>query len=132
MGLDTSVVVRILAGEPEDMAMAALRYLRERTAAGDEFLVSDLVVAETYYAFQHHYGASKKDTLAAIRSFLESPGITASGEAGAVLALPRLESAKPGLVDRLIHGGYLRLGAEQVVTFEESAAKLERVTRLSD
>lgn len=128
LGLDTSVVVRILSGEPEIMAVAAMRYLLQRTREGDQFLVSDLVLAETYHAFQHHYGASKKETLAALRDFLASPGVEATGEVAAVLATPRLESAKPGFVDRLIHRNYLASGAEHVVTFELSAGKLEQVT----
>lgn len=128
LGLDTSVVVRILSGEPEDLAVAAMRYLRERTREGDQFLVSDLVLAETYHAFQHHYGASKKETLAALRDFLASPGVEATGEVAAVLATPQLESAKPGFVDRLIHRNYLTSGAEHVVTFETAASKLEQVT----
>lgn len=41
-----------------------------------------------------------------------------------LLATPGLESAKPGFIDRLIHGSYLRGGAERVVTFEKAAARL--------
>lgn len=131
LGLDTSVVVRVLSGDPEDMALTAMRYLRQRTREGDQFLVSDLVLAETYHAFQHHYGASKKETLAALRDFLASPGIAGTGEVGVVLATPQLDSAKPGFVDRLIHRNYLRSGAEHVVTFETAAGKLEQVKLLS-
>ncbi len=130
MGLDTSVVVRVLAGEPEGLALAALRFLQERQRAGDRVLISDLVLAETYHAFQHHYGASKKDTLAALRAFLATPGVEGTGEAPRVLVAPGLESAKPGFVDRVIHRDYLRSGAEQVATFERASAKLIEVAVL--
>jgi predicted nucleic-acid-binding protein len=127
LGLDTSVVVRVLSGDPENLALAALRFLRKRQLAGDRFLVSDLVLAETYHAFQHHYGASKRETLAALRDFLASPGIEGSGEVPEVLATPNLESAKPGFIDRVIHRDYLRAGAEQVVTFETAGSKLQQI-----
>lgn len=124
VGLDTSVVVRLLSGAPEDLAEVALRCLRERREAGDRVLVSQWVLAETYYAFQHHYGVSKKATLDALRAFLETPGVEGLGEVAEVLAIPKLESARPGFVDRLIHRHYLRSGAEHLVTFERAAARL--------
>jgi predicted nucleic-acid-binding protein len=130
-GLDTSVVVRLLAGEPRALALAALRYLAERKRAEDRVLVSDWVLAEAYYALQHHYGASKKDTLEALRQFLASPGIEGTGEFATVLATPNLESAKPGFIDRVIHGSYVRSGVDEVVTFEKAAGRLPAVRVLA-
>jgi len=131
VGLDTSVVVRLLAGEPEEPALLALRYLEDRKREGDRVLVSDWVLAETYYALQHHYRATKKETLDALRSFLASSGVEGPGEVAGVLATPRLESAKPGFIDRVIHSHYRRLGAEEVATFEKRAAKLPGVRVLA-
>jgi predicted nucleic acid-binding protein len=73
VGLDTSVLVRLLTGEPRELALVALDYLQEREKAGDRVIVSDWVLAEAYYALQHHYGASKRDTLNALGDFLASP-----------------------------------------------------------
>lgn len=131
VGLDTSVLVRLLTGKPQGLALVALDYLLEREEAGDRVLVSDWVVAETYYALQHHYGASKKETLAALADFLASRGVENTGEVAAVLATPNLESAKPGFIDRVIHRNYLRSGAEEVATFESDAAKLPHVRVLT-
>jgi predicted nucleic-acid-binding protein len=131
VGLDTSVLVRVLTGEPRDLALVALDFLLEREKAGDRVLVSDWVLAEAYYALQHHYGASKRDTLDALGDFLASPGIEGTGEVAAVLATPDLESAKPGFIDRVIHRDYLRSGADEVATFEKAAAKLPHVRVLA-
>lgn len=131
IGLDTSVLVRLLAGDPRDLAVEALRFLVERREAGDRLTVSELVLAETYYALQHHYGASKRNALAALREFLATSGIDGGGDVAEVLATPGLASAKPGFIDRLIHGSYLRSGAERVATFERAAAKLPAVLVLT-
>ncbi len=131
VGLDTTVVVRLLIGKPEDLAAVALDYVLERAQAGDRVLVSDWVVAESYYALQYHYQVSKKDTLGALRSLFTTPGIQASAEMGEVLSTRNLESAKPGFIDRLIHSNYLRAGAVEVATFERAAAKLSGVRVLS-
>ena len=124
VGLDTSVVVRLLTLDPPDLASLALDYLRERQTAGDVVHVSDWVLAETYYALQHHYGVPKKEVLDALRQFTKSQGVKASDTATTVLALPGLESARPGFIDRLIHGQYLQGGVTEVATFERSARKL--------
>jgi predicted nucleic-acid-binding protein len=131
VGLDTSILVRVLTGEPRDLALVALGYLLEREKAGDRVLVSDWVIAEAYYALQYHYGASKRDILEAIGEFLASPGVEGTGEVATVLATPDLESAKPGFIDRVIHRNYLRSGAEEMVTFEKAAAKLPHVRVLA-
>lgn len=131
VGLDTSILLRVLTGEPHDQALVALDYLLERAQAGDRVLVSDWVLAEAYYALQHHYGASKKDTLAALGDFLASPGIEGTGDVAAVLATPNLESAKPGFIDRVIHRNYLHSGADEVATFEKAAVKLPHVRVLT-
>jgi predicted nucleic-acid-binding protein len=131
VGLDTSVLIRVLTGEPRDLALVALDYLQDRERAGDRVLVSDWVLAEAYYALQHHYKASKRDTLKALGDFLASPGIEGTGEVATVLATPDLESAKPGFIDRVIHLNYLHSGAEEVATFERAAAKLPKVTVLA-
>jgi predicted nucleic-acid-binding protein len=124
LGLDTSVVMRLLTEQPEEQARAALRYLWQRFDAGDRVLVSDAVVAEAYFALQHYYGDSKGQALEQLRRLLATPGIECAGEAGEVLRLEGLESAKPGFLDRVIHQQYLRAGAEEVATFERSATKL--------
>lgn len=131
VGLDTSVMVRLLAGDPRELAVEALRFLVERREAGDQLTVSELVLAETYYGLQHHYGASKQNTLVALREFLATAGIDGGADVADVLATRGLASAKPGFVDRLIHAGYLRFGAERIATFERAAAKLPGVVVLT-
>jgi predicted nucleic-acid-binding protein len=131
VGLDTSVLVRLLSGDPRELALLALRYLRERERSGDRVLVSDWVLAEAYYALQHHYGVSKKDTLEALRGFMASPGVEGTGEVTEILTTRNLESAKPGFIDRVIHRNYLRSGADRVITFEKASAKLSSVQVLT-
>ena len=45
-GLDTSVVLRLLTGQPQELAERALARYQEGVAAGDRFCVSDVVAAE--------------------------------------------------------------------------------------
>jgi predicted nucleic-acid-binding protein len=123
IGLDTSVVLRLLTAEPEVQAQRALEALESATRRGTEVLVSDLVVSEVYFALQYHYGVPKAEALALLATFLSESGVHPLGAAAAVLAEPNLAAAKPGFVDRLIHAEYRRT-AKEVLTFEKAAGRL--------
>ncbi len=123
VGLDTSVVLRLLTGEPEPLAAVAARRVEASLRAGDTVLVSDLVVSEAYFALQHHFGLSKAQAIEVLQEFLSESGARAAGSANRILAMRNLAAAQPGLVDRLIHAEYVRV-ADVMLTFEKSAARL--------
>lgn len=123
IGLDTSVVLRLLVGEPTGQADAARKLLDELFEAGDQAAVSDLVVSEVYFALQYHYHVPKKEALNALRAMFESGEIVSSGHAGKVLTTKDLAGAKPGFIDRLIHAEY-HSSFGRMATFEKKGAKL--------
>lgn len=126
IGLDTSVVVRPLVGEPENLARAACRRLERAVEAGERVVISDLVVAEAYFALQHHYGISKAQARMLLRQLVES-GVV---EADPATISSDLEPARgAGLVDRLVHSRYRALGAA-TLTLERKQAALEGAVRL--
>ena len=129
VGLDTSVVLRLLVGRPEALTAAAVAFLNVLHRRGDVPVVSDLVAAETYFALQFHYEISKGDALSALREMFAGREIRSTGHAAEVLEMPGLAGAKPGFVDRLIHAAYTEDGGA-MATFEKAGAKLGSVTVL--
>jgi predicted nucleic acid-binding protein len=128
-GLDTSVVMRLLTGDPPEQAAIAAAFLDESRAAGDRLLVTDLVIAEAYFALQAKYKVPKAEALLRLRQFVES-GEVETAAASQVLRTPNLASAKPGFVDRLIHATYSNDQA-RLVSFEKSVGKLAGAKVLS-
>jgi len=126
VGLDTSVVLRLLLGQPADQSQRAVAFLEEAARRGEQAVVSDLVVAETYFALQYHYGVPKKEALAALRRMLADEEIESQGVAAEVLAMEGLASAKPGFVDRLIQSTYVSAGGS-MATFEKASGRLQSV-----
>jgi predicted nucleic acid-binding protein len=124
VGLDTSVLLRLLVGEPADQFKRAEAFLNEIVRRGDQAVVSDLVLSEVYFALQHHYGVSKYDALSFLRDAFDSGDLKPLGSALDVLKTPGLATAKPGFIDRLIHAEYLET-VDEVVTFEKASAKLK-------
>lgn len=126
IGADTSFVLRLFVGEPKAQAENAVKELDQLITEGKQIAVSDLVVAETYFALQHHYDVPKREALKTLKEFLDAPEVSALGAAPTVLAEPNLERANPGFVDRLIHAEYLSKAAG-MLSFEKAAKKLPGV-----
>ena len=121
LGLDTSVVLRLLTGEPAAQAEVAIQQVTAKADAGRPCLVSDLVVTEAYFALHSHYKVPKSEALATLLCFLESPLVQPEGAAIEALRSTLDSTSKPGFVDRLIH---LQYSPARLVTFEKAASKL--------
>lgn len=128
---DTSVVMRFLVGMPLSQFRMAARYLDHLRDGGGSAWVSDLVLSEAYFAVQQFYQLTKADALDALNKFALLPGIVVTPHAMATLSLPNLASAKPGFVDRLIHGEAVEVG-QTLVTFEKVAKNLTATVVLGD
>lgn len=129
-GLDTSVVVRLLIGEPAPLAGRVLAAIEAALAEGAQLFVSDLVVAECCFALQHHYGLNKAQALAALHELFRTSPLHASGAAARVLATPGLTTANPGFVDRLIHSSYAA-DIDELWTLDRATAMLSGVRVLA-
>ena len=121
-GIDTSVLVRLVTGHPEDgfeYSLSALRALVEDDGA--EIFASNQVIGEAYVAIQHHFGISELDARAGLLDVLQS-GLVAPLSGGSVIAALGA-SGGAGLLDRLITSDYS--GANlSVLTLDKRMAAL--------
>ena len=127
-GIDTSILVRLATGDPEEGFERCVRKLSALIERDDaELFASNQVIGEAYVALQHHYGVSKSDARAALASVLKS-GLTAPLNGTGVFAA--LEAgAGCGLLDRLIADDYRR--ADLItLTLDRKMAALPQVQRL--
>ena len=122
-GLDTSVVVRLLIGEPQSQAAVAWQFVTECFSAGLPAQVSELVVAEAYFVLQHHYEVPVAAALQQLNALLTDERVVAHGAILKVLRTPNLAASKPGFVDRLIYETY-HARDKILVTFDKGAARL--------
>ena len=132
VGLDTSVVLRLMTGEPAKQAEQALAYLSALNDRGGKAIVSDIVVAEAYVALQAHYGVPKREAVAGLLDLLKSDLVSPAPDGCAMLSLEHMTTSgqKPGFVDRLIHAQYRRRCAA-LVSFETASRKLENAVVLT-
>ncbi len=125
LGLDTSVVMRLLIGAADPQHDTAVSTLRSALKSGHRIIVSDLVVAEAYFALQAAYGVPKKDAIRSLLCMFDSGDVNpeSGGCAPDVLRESLTHASKPGFVDRLIHAQYQSRHAS-MLTFEKAAKKL--------
>ena len=131
-GVDTSIVLRVLTGKPESLALVVRARLEELWLDGVVLDVCDLVVSETYFALQHSYCLSKESALNALAKLSVHPGFRLSSHAIAALQTPNLATAKPGFLDRVIHGTYVTDDESVMLICEKDARKLAGVEVVKD
>jgi len=129
VGLDTSVVLRLLTGVPENQAKVALDQLGSLAGEKKKPLVSDLVVVEAYFALTFHYEVPKQEALEKLLDLLESGVVFPDPNGAALQTLKSEEKTKAGFPDQLIRAQYLEI-AEEVLTFDADFGKMEKVRRL--
>jgi predicted nucleic acid-binding protein len=127
-GIDTSILVRLVTGDPEDEFEECVRRLSRLVERdGAEIFASNQVIGETYVALQHHYGVSKAEGRDAFVSVLGS-GLVAPLNGESVIAALEAKSGC-GLLDRLIVDDYLRAGAT-TLTLDRKMAALDGSRKL--
>ena len=127
-GIDTSVLVRLLTGEPEAdyaLCVSKLRALLEDEDA--ELFASNQVIGEAYIAVQHHYGVSKDEARDGLLNVLRSGVVAPLNGGSALAAIDARQGA--GLLDRLITDDYARVGLP-VLTLDRKMSALPSAQRL--
>ena len=121
-GIDTSILVRLLTGEPElDFARCSRRLSRLIEDDGAEVFASNQVVGEAYVAVQHHYGVSKAASRAGLAQVLGSGMVAPLGGDAVMAALARAGGAGP--LDRLIAADHAKAGLT-TLTLDRKMARL--------
>lgn len=131
LGIDTSILVRLVTGRPQSEFDACVRRLGAMVEEGCELFASNQVIGEAYVAIQHHYGVSKAETRKALRAVLRSGLVAQLNGREVIVALAA--KGGPGLFDRLIADDYARSGLE-VLTVDRKMASLtgaRNISRLS-
>ena len=128
-GIDTSILVRLLTGDPAKDFQKTVKALEKILAdePSAEIMASNQVIGEAYIAVQHHYGVSKAAARSALLTVFAS-GLVAPLNGGAVLKA-LLSSGGCGLLDRLIVDDY-HAHALVTLTHDQKMAALAEARKL--
>jgi predicted nucleic-acid-binding protein len=125
LGLDTSVLVRLLVGEPAILASKAQERLLEAHRLRQAVIVSDLVIAEAYHALKYHYDLEPSDIRHALLAMLTSGMVQPEPGSAVLSVLQEKKSGKAGFVDRLIQAHY-GIDGITTLTLDKAQVKMGR------
>jgi predicted nucleic acid-binding protein len=126
-GIDTSVLVRLLTGQPPETYVYCERQLTTLVESGTQVCASNQVIGEAYIAVQHHYDVSADNAVSGLLDVLQSGLVAPLGGLQVIAALQETRGA--GLFDRLITDDYSQAGLE-TLTLDRKMAALPDVRRL--
>lgn len=128
-GIDTSVFIRLLTGDPQSDYEKTLNRFEARLEKEPqaEFFVSNQVIGEAYIALQHHYRINKTDARSAIISVLTS-GLCSPANGASVMEALHADRGC-GLIDRLIADDYAKDGIT-VLTNDQKMSRLPNAQKL--
>lgn len=129
-GVDTSILVRLIAQEPRvdfERCLSQLGVLVDER--GCEIFASNQAIGEAYAALIHHYKLSSADARAGLRDLLTSGLVAPQTGPGVLEALAA--AGNPGLFDRLIAIDYERAGMD-TLTLDRRMASLRHVRLISE
>lgn len=121
-GTDTSVLVRLLTGQPVaefERCVRELRALAENDGA--QIFASNQAIGEAYIAAQHHYGATEAEARSGLLCILTGGVVSPLSGRSVLDALTA--TGGPGLFDRLIAADYDSVGLE-VLTLDHRMSRL--------
>lgn len=129
VGLDATVVLSLLLGEPAGQTKQAVALLDGLLRQGSRPVVSDLVVAEVYRTLVDRHAVPASEAITALDALFDGGEVISDGVAAQVLKTPGVASGSPGFVERLAHRHTLKT-ADQMATFDRSAQRLSGVRLL--
>ena len=115
-GADTSIILRVLTGQPSSLAAIVRKRLESLWLSGEILDVCDL----------------KDSALNALLKLSAHPGFRLSDQVAAALRTENLARARPGFLDRVIHGTYVTGGDSVMLTCEKGSRKLANVEVIKD
>ena len=131
IGLDTNVLVRILAADDPVQTQQAVSFLQDRCSAEVPGFINCVAVTELVWVLQSGYEYSRADIAMALESLLANRNLAIESHAQLAAAIVVYKSTNCDFIDALIGQINLARGCKATATFDRKAAKLKGFMRLS-
>jgi predicted nucleic-acid-binding protein len=131
IGLDTNVLVRILAADDPVQTPQATRFLQDRCSLDDPGFISLVVITELFWVLQNAYRYGRADIASALERLLANTSLKIESREQLEGAVRAYKASNCDLVDALIGEINLANGCTQTATFDRKAARLTGFVRVS-
>lgn len=130
--IDTDVIIRYLTGDdPDKQASAAGLFARVRAREITLYVV-DTVIADAVFVLtsRRHYGLSRQDTGAALRSWVATPGIVMRNKHAVLEALSLFSSTRLDFGDCMIVASMRNSNATSLYSFDHDFDRFSDIDRI--
>ena len=129
IGLDTTVVLRLLTGEPEKQFEKTKKFIEEQLSGNKKLFISDLVISESYFALYYHYNVPKAEVIQQLNTLFCSGMISSLPGSVFPKVLRDYKNHKAGFVDQILYEQYCMF-TDGVVSFDKSMCQLAKMVAL--
>jgi predicted nucleic acid-binding protein len=128
--VDANVIVRLITGDPPDMAEQAERLFQRIDEGEIEVVVDSIVVAEVVWVLSSFYGFTPDEIAPALQTFLVGDGIVGEEKLESLQALALYREKNIDFVDALLAVRMIREGVRDIYSFDKHFDRLESVRRI--
>jgi predicted nucleic-acid-binding protein len=125
IGIDTNLLLRLIAGDEPGQAVAAREFLREHCTAEEPGYVCHIVLVELVWTLARAYGYPRERIADAIGQILETAQLDVESSNDVAAALKDYRSGTADFADCLLVRVNAASGCTHTVTFDRKAAKLQ-------
>lgn len=130
LGIDTNVLVRFLVRDDEAQFERARRLIKREIGAGEDLLVSLMVLLETEWVLRSRYLLQKAEIAEALSGLLDATEVRFEDEPAVEETLYLWKDSAAGFADCLIGAHNHRLGCRATATFDAKAVRLSAFVAL--
>lgn len=120
MALDTNVLVRFLVEDDPAQHRRAVALIEKATAAGDQLLVTEVVLAELVWVLTYSYKVPRSRTLATLRQLLHARQLLLVSADVVARAIDAYAAGRGDFADYLIREQARAAGGDRVATYDRA------------
>ena len=124
IGLDTSVVLRLLLTDDPAQKIRAAKLIEQARRSETRVIITLAVVLEMEWVLRNSARMSKAQVLSVFNLLLESYDIEIDNEKALEQALHIYDNAASGFAECLFLAQYQRIGCDTMLTFDIRAARM--------
>lgn len=123
--MDANVLVRLITGEPPEMASRAQVLARALREGQESIVLLPLVVAEVVWVLQSYYRFSRVDIAEALLAIIDSPGVRTSQREVVRESLVLYRDRNVDVTDAYLAATQRRAKVDGVCTFDGDFRRLD-------
>jgi predicted nucleic-acid-binding protein len=122
--LDTNVLIRFLVQDEPVQGRKAAAYIESAASAGEQILISNIVLCETVWVLDSAYGFAKEEIQSAVEKLLQTATFAFETKDVVEAAFHDYRKTSVDFADCLIGRVNSSLGCEPTATFDTALRKL--------